>query len=239
MTTPLDHPTPERPHRVYAALTNACNRACPWCSTCSSPAGSTYLSPESLQRALPATGAYELQLEGGEPTIHPQFLAFVDLARGDPRCSRLVLCTNGVRVPRDRARLGAWIRRLGAPLTLKLSVNHHLLERDPGLLALAGLLRETFENLFEDSGGDRLLVLNVRRRRGAPGDDEAVERAVAAAGLAAHANVFFLQRYGFASDREDWEAPFVVGLDFRMVNPDGAVFGPDLVARSEAMRRLS
>ena len=41
---PLDHPTPDRPHRLYYALTNHCNRTCPWCSTCSSPQGSTFLT---------------------------------------------------------------------------------------------------------------------------------------------------------------------------------------------------
>jgi hypothetical protein len=231
---PLDHPTPERPHRVYATLTNHCNRACPWCSTCSSPRGSTWLSLERLRESLPPSGNYELQLEGGEPTIHPEFLGFVDLARADPRCTRLVVSTNGVVIPRQPVRLAQWLARLGAPLTLKLSVNHHLLERDPGLVALAISLRLA----MADAGADRLLVLNVRRRRGAPGDDQWVVDEVERAGLIEHANVFFLQRYGFASGEDDWEAPWLVGHDFRIVNPDGRVFGPDLVARAEAMRVL-
>jgi hypothetical protein len=219
---------------VYATLTNHCNRSCPWCSTCSSPAGSTFLEPEDLWAALPAAGPFELQLEGGEPTVHPRFWDFVAGAREEPRCARLVLCTNGVALPRTRMRLRAWLGRLGDGLTFKLSINHHLLERDRGLIELASLCRDVLEAL----GGDRLLVLNLRLRPDAPEADRWVVDAVEDAGLLPQANVFFLQRYGFAADREAWDEPFLVGKNFRLLNPDGRLFGPELVARSEAMRVL-
>jgi hypothetical protein len=138
-------------------------------------------------------------------------------------------------LPRGRERLRAWLERLGAPLTLKLSLNHHLLDADAGLLALAALMRE----LFAELGGARELVFNVRLRRGVAHDDARVRKAVADAGLEPQSNVFFLQRYGFASGETSWEAPFLAGTNFRLVNPDGRVFGPDLVARSEAMRSLA
>lgn len=232
--TPLDHPTPERPHRVYLALTNHCNRSCPWCSTCSSPLGQTFLPLEALAKVIPGVGPFELQLEGGEPTLHPAFWGFVDEARAHPRCTRLVVCTNGVVLPRTRARLAAWIERLGAPLTLKLSVNHHLLERDAGLITLA----KTLAILLPEADDSRLLVLNVRLRRTVFDADQAVLAAVDAAGLRPRANVFWLQRYGLAEDEHLWEPPFVVGEHFTLVNPDGQVLGQDLIARSEAMRSL-
>jgi hypothetical protein len=229
---PLDHPTPERPHRIYFALTNACNRDCPWCSTCSSTRGSTYLSLERFRDALPREGAFQVQLEGGEPTVHPDFLRFVDAARAEPRCERVVVCTNGVRMPRASARLRGWLERLGEPLTLKLSFNHFLLDADPGLVDLALATRDVLAAL----GGDRLFVLNVRLRRGYDADDARVREAVEKAGLLPHANVFFLQRYGLASGEATWEPPSPVWDRFTLVNPDGSVFGPDLVRRSEAMR---
>ncbi|MBI2361890.1 MAG: radical SAM protein [Elusimicrobia bacterium] len=234
MALPLDHPLPGRPHRVYAALTNHCNRSCPWCSTCSSPAGDSWLEPAALRRLVPAEGPYELQLEGGEPTVHPLFWEFVALGRADARCTRLVLCTNGVVLPRSPDRLKAWLERLGAPLTVKLSFNHHLLERDPGLPALAVGLRDALAAL----GGERAFVLNVRLRRGYEGDDRAVRDAVERAGLQESANIFFLQRYGFASGEPAWDPPALAGTRFSLVNPDGSVYGPDLPARSEGMRRL-
>jgi MoaA/NifB/PqqE/SkfB family radical SAM enzyme len=231
---PLDHPTPQRPHRRYVALTNHCNRACPWCSTFSSPAGSTFLPATAFAALLPRDRPFELQLEGGEPTLHPQFLEFVALARTLDTCTRIVLCSNGVVVPRQPARLRKWLTKLGTPLTLKLSVNHYLLDRDPGLLALAAeLLRQ-----FQELGGDRLLVLNVRLRRGVEYDDRRVREAVEQAGLADHANFFFLQRYGLATSESSWEPPAPVWDAFDLINPDGSNWGTDLVARSAAMGRL-
>jgi MoaA/NifB/PqqE/SkfB family radical SAM enzyme len=234
MLLPLDHPTPDRPHRVYFALTNHCNRACPWCSTCSSPRGGTWLTLADYAARFPAVGPFQVQLEGGEPTLHPEFWEFVRLAREHPRCTHLVLCTNGVVLPRRPDRLRAWLERLGTPLTVKLSLNHHLLDHDPGLIALAVLTRD----LFAELGGGRLLVLNVRLRRGYEEDDRRVREAVEAAGLLPHANVFFLQRYGFAAGEAGWDPPAPVWDRFTLVNPDGSAHGPDLLARSEGMRLL-
>ncbi len=234
--TPLDHPTPDRPFRVYAALTDHCNRACPWCSTYSSPTGRQWLDPAALRAHLPADGPYELQLEGGEPLTHPRFWDFVDAARADPRCTRLVLCTNGVTVPRSPERLRAFVDRLGAPLTVKLSINHHLLDADPGLLTLA---KSLWAALVANGG---LFVVNLRRRRGVAGDDADVRTAVEAAGLLPVTNDFFLQRYGLAAAEGQpeawsaWDAPFIVADRFVLVNPDGTAHGTDLVSRSEAMR---
>lgn len=232
-TLPLDRPSEARPHRVYVATSNHCNRACPWCSTCSSPQGETSLAVADYLASFPREGLFEVQLEGGEPTIHPEFFELVTLARANPRCVRVVVVTNGVVVPRTSAAQRGWLVRLGAPLTIKLSINHHLLGRDRDLLELAANLRDQFAAL----GGERELVLNVRLRPDAPGSDARVLEAVEAAGLVELANVFHLQAYGLASER-DWDRPFVVGTNFTLVNPDGTSHGTDLIARSEAMRVL-
>jgi MoaA/NifB/PqqE/SkfB family radical SAM enzyme len=231
---PLDHPSPDRPFRIYVALTNHCNRSCPWCSTCSSPRGSTWLTLEKFMAGLPDDGLFQVQLEGGEPTIHPEFWQLVRSARGHPRCTHVILCTNGVALPRSLDKLAPWIDRLGTPLTLKLSINHHLLDSDPGLIELAVALRD----LFTERGGGRLLVLNVRLRRGYEDDDRRVRDVVERAGLLPQANIFFLQSYGFADGEAGWERPAPVSDRFALVNPDGRVYGPDLIARSEGMRML-
>lgn len=235
MGVPLDHPTPDRPHRLYFALTNHCNRACPWCSTCSSPQGETWLRLEDYTAKFPKAGSFQVQLEGGEPTLHPQFWQFVELARAHPRCTHVVLCTNGVVLPRQRDKLDRWLQQLGSPLTIKLSINHYLLDHDPQLVELALSLR----NLMAELGGERLLVVNVRLRRGYDADDARVRNLVEEAGLLPHANIFFLQRYGFAVDEEDWAPPAPVWDRFTLINPDGREHGTDLIARSEAMRGMT
>jgi hypothetical protein len=75
-------------------------------------------------------------------------------------------------------------------------------------------------------------------RRGYEDDDRRVREVVEQAGLLPHANVFYLQRYGFADDESDWELPAPVSDRFTLFNPDGQSYGPDLIARSEAMRIL-
>jgi MoaA/NifB/PqqE/SkfB family radical SAM enzyme len=184
--------------------------------------------------SFPPEGLFEVQLEGGEPTIHPAFWHFVQIARENPRCTRLVLCTNGVVLPRSIPELRTYVSRLGVPLTIKLSINHHLLDHDPALIRLALDLRDVVNELK----GGGLLVLNVRLRRGYANNDRHVRQLVEDSGLLPHANIFYLQRYGFASDEADWELPSPVWEKFSLVNPDGGIHGPDLIARSEAMRRL-
>ncbi len=232
---PHDHPYPGRTHRVYVALTNHCNRACPWCSTYSSPAGNAWINWEQLAASLPVEGAFDVQLEGGEPTVHPEFRDFVARLRADPRCGKLILCTNGVVMPRRADKLRAWLARLGAPLLVKLSINQYLMAHDSGLLALASDMHEALVEL----GGEREVVYNVRLRRGYDDDDRAVAAAVTEAGLQSRANVFYLQRYGLASGEQGWEEPFLAGENFRMVNPDGRMFGTDLKARSAGMGGLA
>lgn len=229
----LDHPTPDRPIRLYFAITNKCNRGCPWCSACSKVRGATFLSVERFRELLPAEEPFQVQLEGGEPLCHPDFWELVSIARAHPRCHRLVLCTNGTLFPRRPRGLIVWLEKLGTPLTIKLSFNHLLLARDPHLVQLATLLRDLMGR-----NPERSLVINVRRRRGIADDDQAVVDLVERAGLLPFANVFFLQRYGNAARELAWEPPQLDWDNFRLINPDGQVFGFDLIARSEAMRLL-
>ena len=233
--TPHDHPYAGRTHRVYVALTNHCNRACPWCSTYSSPAGNTWITWAQIAASLPAAGNFDVQLEGGEPTLHPHFGDFVARLRAEKRCRQLILCTNGVAIPRRTARLRDWLARLGEPLLVKLCINQYLMDHDAGLLHLAAEVQSALQQL----GGVREVIYNVRLRRGYDNDDQVVLDAVRAAGLMPRANVFWLQRYGLAGNETAWDAPHLAGENFRLVNPDGRMFGPDLIGRSESMVGLA
>lgn len=230
---PLDRPHTERPHRLYVATSNYCNRSCPWCCTCSSPKGQTLLSIAAYKNAFPEHGDFEVQLEGGEPTIHPDFFAMVAEARAQARCKRIILVTNGVELPREESDLLSWLEPFGPAFTLKLSINHYLLEKDNDLLALAQLIH----TCFQKTGDDRQLVLNVRLRPDNDAD-QTIPNLVEAAGLSNCANIFYLQRYGFAEKRKNWERPFIVGGNFSMLNPDGTLHDTNLIDRSNAMRGL-
>ena len=232
---PHDTPVLRTVPRIYAALTNKCNRACPWCCVFSNPNKNTFLEPEQLLPHFPKEGSFDLQLEGGEPTIHPKLFEFVNLFRAQPNAGRLILITNGVKLPRTESALKDFILKFGTPFTIKLSINHYLLERDKLLIEKAQLLRKVVESL----GPNYQVIFNVRLRRGkAYGDDAWVLDAVRTAGLDSFANVFFLQSYGLASGESEWEPPFTVNDGFKLINPDGSVHTGTLEDRANKMGAL-
>lgn len=231
---PLDFPFKNRPFRIYAALTNSCNRACPWCSACSSLAGKTFLSIPNFKKHIPLNGDFEVQFEGGEPFMHPDFWKFISIALENEKCRKIVVVTNGTTIPRDEVKLRKWFHKFGEAFTLKLSINHYLLERDRRLINLAALLQKKISQLK----GDRELVLNVRLRKNNEHDIQKILKEIEATGLTPHSNIFYLQRYGFAKDEESWDEPYIVEDNFTLLNPDGKAFNTNIIARSEAMRNL-
>ena len=70
---PLDYPYPDRPHRIHVALTNHCNRSCPWCCTCSSPSGNTWLDFETFTNLPPKEGLVYLQRDPRSATWYVQW----------------------------------------------------------------------------------------------------------------------------------------------------------------------
>ena len=94
-------------------ITGSCNLSCPMCYASSGPGGQ-HLSFEdaikSIDRLVEVEGRPEvLQLSGGEPTIHPEFLEILDYACGQP-IDIVMINTNGIRFARDRDFLDAVAR---------------------------------------------------------------------------------------------------------------------------------
>ena len=91
-------------------ITSSCNLECPMCYAASAPGG-VHLSYDDCCRAIDhlvvAEGRPEvLQLSGGEPTIHPEFLEIFKYACSQP-IDIVMINTNGVRLARDPAFLEA------------------------------------------------------------------------------------------------------------------------------------
>lgn len=86
-------------------LTDSCNLKCPMCYASSGPGG-RHLSLEQCQRAIDRLVQVEgraeiLQLSGGEPTIHPNFVEVLDYACNQP-IDLVMINTNGIRLASDR-----------------------------------------------------------------------------------------------------------------------------------------
>ena len=91
-------------------ITSSCNLECPLCYASSAPGG-VHLSYDECCRAIDHLVAAEgrpevLQLSGGEPTIHPEFLEVFKYACSQP-IDIVMINTNGVRLARDPAFLEA------------------------------------------------------------------------------------------------------------------------------------
>ncbi len=87
-------------------LTDSCNLRCPMCFASSGPGG-VHLTLEQCQRAIDRLVEVEgqpeiLQLSGGEPTIHPQFVEVLDYACRQP-IDLVMINTNGLRLASDPA----------------------------------------------------------------------------------------------------------------------------------------
>ncbi len=87
-------------------INEECNLECPVCFAESSPARKMNLSLAEIEfmmdRLVESEGEPDvLQISGGEPTIHPQIMEILKLAKTKP-IRHLMINTNGIRLARDR-----------------------------------------------------------------------------------------------------------------------------------------
>ncbi|MBC6111200.1 radical SAM protein [Pedobacter fastidiosus] len=86
-------------------VTDRCNLACPTCYAMSSPSYGRHRTLEEINKMMDVVVANEgepdvVQLSGGEPTVHPDFFAILDLAKTKP-IKHLMVNTNGIRIAKD------------------------------------------------------------------------------------------------------------------------------------------
>jgi len=86
-------------------ITDRCNLQCPTCYAMSSPHYGRHRTVAEVEQMLDIIVANEgtpdvVQISGGEPTIHPDFFAIMEIAKKKP-IKHLMLNTNGIRIARD------------------------------------------------------------------------------------------------------------------------------------------
>lgn len=86
-------------------ITDRCNLSCPTCYAMSSPHYGRHRTIDEVERMLDIIVANEgepdvVQISGGEPTIHPDFFAILDIAKKKP-IKHLMVNTNGIRIAKD------------------------------------------------------------------------------------------------------------------------------------------
>ncbi|MEO0470325.1 MAG: radical SAM protein [Bacteroidota bacterium] len=88
-------------------VTDRCNLTCPTCYAGSSPTYGRHRTLEEIEKMFDAIVLSEgepdvVQISGGEPTVHPDFFAIMDIAKSKP-IKHLMLNTNGIRIAKDFA----------------------------------------------------------------------------------------------------------------------------------------
>jgi molybdenum cofactor biosynthesis enzyme MoaA len=63
----------------------------------SSSKKNTFMSFETFKNIIDNySDDFELQLEGGEPLLHPDLYLFLEYARNSGRCKKVIITTNGI-----------------------------------------------------------------------------------------------------------------------------------------------
>ncbi|HEX6583713.1 MAG TPA: radical SAM protein [Thermoleophilaceae bacterium] len=155
-------------HSCFALIevNTKCNLDCPICFADSGHQPDGYqLTRDDVERMLDAFVAAEgspevVQLSGGEPTIHPDIIEFVELAQARD-IGTVMINTNGIRLARDR-RFLAELERLKPHIYLQFDgfdEATHLAIRGKDL---RGVKRRALDNCVE-AGLKATLVVAVER----------------------------------------------------------------------------
>lgn len=247
--------------RFYFALTNFCNRACELCSCHSDPTKKTFLSFEQYKDIINngiieaqkegKTGHYETQLEGGEPTVHPEFLSMLNYSLEDEFCNRIIICTNAVKIPFDHdenksiEKIKKWINMFSEkPFILKPSINSHLIKHSKIHMQKMIHIKKAWEEMIAENQlkEGSFLYFNVRRIPHPMTEDSEtwITKMTEEMGLSKYCNNYEYQRYGKAKNEEFLKEPYIVSnhVKFNLIAPDGKDFGHDLISRAEYMENM-
>ena len=220
--------------RFYFALTNCCNRTCKYCSCYSRPGKNTFLPFEKIKEYIDSVGDncdFEIQLEGGEPLLHPDFYNIIEYAVNTGKCDAVILTSNFVLVNDveeffDKINVKNLNRFL-----IKPSINFELYE--DGFFEKMKTIRDLIKSYPKFD-----LKFNVRLDK-TENDDFILEN-LERFHLVEDSNIFYYQRYGYAKNNESFDLPFIISnpVDFHLISPDGIDFGMDLISRSNHMEKL-
>ena len=174
---------------------------------------------------------FELQLEGGEPLLHPFMFLFMWYAHSTGRCKKIIILTNGKLISDYLEEIISFMDRARIQIEIKMSINYWLYSENPHIFKQARDLHCATE--FVDGIS---VKFNVRMRH----RDEWIIDLLKENKIYKQSNVFYLQSYGRMTGT-DYEKPVIVQNidDWFVYSCDGKCFGKDLIARSEYEKGLA
>lgn len=216
----------KRGKRLYINITNRCNTDCPFCCMHSSTKNSLDMDFSIYKEIIDRTREeFELQLEGGEPLLHPQLYPFMEYACFTGRCKKILILSNGILLGKHLHRLHEFALLHHIPAEIKVSVNYWLNKEHCGHLNIV-------ESMIAESESMPFLHLccNVRLRH----EDEALRKEIESRPLlAAYSNIYYLQSYGRLKDSAYQKPVIVQNIEsWELYATDGHCFNQNLEARS-------
>lgn len=212
--------------RLYFNLTNKCNTECEFCCMYSNTSKNTFLAFDKFKEIVDVTmDDFELQLEGGEPLLHPNLFLFLEYAKYTGRCIKVILSTNGLILDKYIDRLIEFKHSSSIPFLVKRSINFHLFNIDKKIFEKSRSLLTAVE--FIDGFDIRF---NVRIEK----NDTLINELLIKNKLIESSDVYNFQKYGKYSDKEEYVEPFICqNIDnWFIFSSDGECFGQDLIGRS-------
>ena len=222
--------------RYYLAITNDCNHNCEYCSCYSRPGKNTYMSLDIFTSYIDSTSEIiEVQFEGGEPLMHPDFYKMIDYCIKTNRCDKIIITTNSKLIPyrKEKEWLKFIIDNSTMNFVLKPSINDHLYRNQDNLF-------EKLSNILDYSKDIPNLTILFNVRMDKTINDRVIMDNIEFNGLKDYSNIFYFQRYGRAKNVDKFEPPFIIEnpVEFYLISPDGENFGTDMIKRSEYMKNL-
>ena len=217
--------------RLYINLTNKCNSDCPFCCMYSGKEKNTFMDFNVFKYIIDGKDDdFELQLEGGEPLLHPFTLLFMWYAHSTGRCKKIIILTNGKLISDYLEEIISFMDRARIQIEIKMSINYWLYSENPHIFKQARDLHCATE--FVDGIS---VKFNVRMRHG----DEWIIDLLKENKIYKQSNAFYLQSYGRMTGT-DYEKPVIVQNidDWFVYSCDGKCFDKDLIARSEHEKGL-
>ena len=212
-------------NKYYINITNKCDYSCPFCCMYSSPKNDGFMSFNTLYDIIEKINTPTVvQLEGGEPLLHPNIILFLEYLASKEFVSEIVIDTNAVHLNTLIDSIVAVSERNRKLITIKPSYNTYLKSQNPRLAHLLNNIISACEFL-------EYIRFNINVR--AYNEDELKQLCEEVKTLPHDGYLF--NRYGRAKNREDLVEPYITKVfdNWTLFAHDGTQFGNNLKARSE------
>lgn len=114
-------------NKLYINITNHCDVCCPFCCMNSDSKKQSFMHFDTIYRILKDIyPPFIVQLEGGEPTTHPQLYLFLEYISTFDKVKEIVIDTNALTLDKHIDKIVDIAVRNKKPITVKPSYNTYL-----------------------------------------------------------------------------------------------------------------